>query len=291
MTSILPAAADRDDSWPAPLPRVLSPTSITTFLACGEQFRRTYLLGEYSRASGALIIGGAESAAAEANFTYKRDQGDDMALADVEFRAAEAFDADVEQREIDWEPKDGEGSPGDALDTTIKLVRAGHQHEYPLVREPVIVEGEANFQLDGGPLVRAYVDVTEPGRIVSRKTASKKSMAGTKAAPSRSWFLQSAIESAALQLPSVWHVMVKGDLRLIAGDTDPAFAAPDVERATTLATRMVDTATRGMRAMLNEFGVEDHWPTPAAMHFAAKGEGGMTLCGYCQFRPTCPAWQ
>lgn len=289
--SILPAAAERDPDWPEPLPRVLSPSSVSTFLTCPEQWRRVYCLGEYSRVSGALVIGGAESAAAEANFLHKRAEGADMALADVEYRAAEAFETDLGQREVDWEPKDGEGSPGEALDTTIRLVRVGHSDEYPLVRQPVIVEGEANFQVDGSPLVRAYVDVTEPGRIVSRKTSSKKSMAGSKAAPSRSWFLQSAIESAALGLPSVWHVLVKGDLRLVAGDTDPAFCAPDVGRATELATRLVSTATRSMRALLAELGPYETWPTTAAMHFAAKGAGGMTSCGFCAFRETCPAWQ
>lgn len=294
MSSFLPDAPARAPGWPEPLPEPLSPSSITTFLVCPEQWRRAYLQGEFSRTSGALVIGGAESTAAEHNFLQKRETYEDMALADVEYRAAEAFDHTVSNDDVQWEDKPGEKNPGEAKDMLIEVVRAAHADEYPLVLEPTLVEAEAVLRIEGLPVVRAYVDVAEPGRVISRKTASAKSMAGTKAAPSRSWLLQSAIESAALEIPTTWHVVTKDPKgpRLLAGDSNPVFTAfDDPAEATDLAVTMVSIAARGMRAMLNEFGPDSYWPTTAAAHFAAKGEGGMTACGFCNFRSSCPAWR
>lgn len=277
--SILPAADEREDSWPQPLPRVLSPTSITT-AQCFEQWRRVYVCGETSRVSGALVIGSADSDAAAHNYEQKIASHEDLPVADVEYVAADSFEKRCAETEVAWEDKAGERDPGEALDTTIRVVRAYHAQVAPST-QPTMVEAAVEFQVEGAPLVRAYVDLTTEGRIVSRKTSARAA-----STPKAAWRLQSAIEGAALGgMATDYHIAVKGQVpKMLTPVNTPGLVSNEDGRAAERAAQAISTTTRAIRALYEEFGPDEHWPTPAALHF------GASICMFCAFKPTCPAW-
>lgn len=266
---VLPDAPARDDAWPAPLPPVLSPTQINTILTCPEQYRRVYLKGEYSRPSGALIIGSADSDAAEHNYRQKITTHRDLPVADVEFVAAHSFEKRVADEDPTWEDKPGESNPGEALDTTIRVVRAYHGTLAPKI-QPATVEETVELAVEGVvPLVRARVDLTTDGQVISRKTSARRVNS-----PKPGWLNQSAIESAATGLPSIWHVSTK------AKTPDVSIVRPDGEQPSAVrAARVVQAAVDQAVAMLERYGPDEPWPGNFAT-FAPP-------CSFCAFRPTC----
>ncbi len=284
-----PPATVRDPSWAAPLPERLSPSSITRFLACPEQWRRSYLAGEPFKASGAMLIGSADSEAAAYNFRLKAVTHEDAPLDEVQDAARDEFKTRLDQDDVEWSDKEGEKNPSTALDTAIRVVTFNHAAEYPLVVAPTRVEEPVEFQVAGAPLVRAYVDVATPGVVVSRKTAGR-----APSGPTRPWMVQSAIESAALGVPTVFHVTTKAAKpRLICPENDgPLYTAfADVEATQRFAANVISTTARSIRALYAEFGSDETWPTTGAGHWGSNPTGGMSVCGTCAFRLSgCPVW-
>ncbi len=158
---ILPPAVERDPSWPAELPLVLSPSSLTKFLSCPEAFRRKYIKGERERPSHFLIIGRADSKARELDLGQKITSFVNLPVNEVKEIAAVSFDEAVEEdggtSEIEWE----DSSPGKAKDMTVSVAGAyAEQVSHSIT--PIRVEGECEVTVPGVvPVVRGYLDVEE----------------------------------------------------------------------------------------------------------------------------------
>lgn len=271
----LPAAPPRDAAWPEPLPPVLSPTSITTFLTCPEQWRRVYLVGETSRCSSALLVGRVDSKAREVDLGQKIESGVNLPLEAVQDAAASAWDAELEkeggEREILWDQKDGP-SVGAVKDLSIAVASAYRRQRAEWVA-PIAVEERVEWTSDGVPfMIAGYVDVEEQERIREAKTSRK-----AQSKPSSGWLAQQAIYTAAKQLPVVFDVTVKKK----APEVLPEMHGYSVREANLKVEALAVSVADGILALLENVGPYRMWPGTAAVQMVSP-------CGWCDLRASCP---
>lgn len=269
----LPAAPPRDAAWPEPLPPVLSPTSITTFLTCPEQWRRVYLVGETSRCSSALLIGRVDSKAREVDLGQKIHTGINMPLEAVKDAAASAWDAEVEKEAenggIEWDP--GE-VPGKVKDYSIAVASAYRLQRAEQVL-PIAVEERAEWTRPTVPFtIAGYIDVTEQPRIREAKTSNKRV-----SKPSAGWLAQAAIYSAASKKPAVFDVTAKKDRPEVVPEMD----GYDVAKAELKTEAFGVSVAEGILALLEKIGPDRHWPGTASTQL-------LSACGWCDLRASCP---
>ncbi|MEN6301731.1 MAG: PD-(D/E)XK nuclease family protein, partial [Armatimonadia bacterium] len=124
-------------------PEHLSYSAISSYLLCGESWRRRYVLNEKAPTSDALVLGSAFHGAVEA---YMRG-ADDLQMA---YERAWSQELEGEQ-EITWE----DGAPGPTHDAGLRMVMA----------KPVrmlLDEVRANFDPEHGQIERR-VELHVPG--------------------------------------------------------------------------------------------------------------------------------
>jgi hypothetical protein len=286
VSSILPPAPARSVDWPDPLPPQLSPSSITTFLTCPEQWRRRYVLGQRERSNASLLIGRADSKARELNLGQKIVTGLDMGLGLVQEIAADAFTQGLEEEggagEVDWKGKKDEEpmTPGSAKDMSVKVATAYRQTVSELVR-PVAVEQEVTVEVPGiVPVVHGYIDVTEAGSIRECKTSNK---AVNK--PKGNWLAQTLLYSAAHgNVPVTFDVSVKrlkGPAEVLSGSFKPELVAHQDGRAGERLALMTATVVESIVALLEKRGPDNVWPGVGAIQLVSP-------CGWCDFAINCP---
>jgi hypothetical protein len=263
--------------WPSALPALLSPTQITTFLACPEQYRRRYLLRERVRPSVALIIGRADSKAREADLGHKIVTGLNLSDSDVKVAAAESFDQAVEADggvgEVDWEAS----KPGTAKDLSVLLASAYHT-QISLALLPIAVEERLELTIPGVvPLIHGFLDVRLERRVKEVKTSAKRRLK-----PLPDWLIQSELYSAATGLPVEFDVSVKSARpEVLTAARDPGLQGHADGLALARLERRVQSVAGGILALYRQFGADEAWP--------ATGAGGLLPhCGICDWRPDCP---
>ena len=269
----LPAAPPRDAAWPEPLPPVLSPTSITTFLTCPEQWRRVYLVGERSRCSSALLIGRVDSKAREIDLGQKIHTGINMPLEAVKDAAATAWDEELEKEggvgEIEW---DAGEKPGGVKDLSIAVASAYRTQRAEQVF-PVGVEERVEWARPTVPFtIAGYVDVRESPRIREAKTSKKR-----QSKPSNGWLAQAAIYTAASKLPAVFDVTVKN----ARPEVLPELEGYGVAAAQRKTEAFGVSVAEGILALLEKIGPDRHWPGTASTQL-------LSACGWCDLRASCP---
>lgn len=147
----------------------LSASSLTTFLRCGEQWYRAYVLGDRSRPTVKQARGIAVHKAVEVNMEQKVESREDLPVQAM----FDAFsDSWEEVGEEGFEPDEKE-TPGQAKDAGIRLTDLHHKDVSPLI-QPVWVEKAVQFEINGVTWTGQIDLADEMGRIRDTKTTSRK---------------------------------------------------------------------------------------------------------------------
>jgi hypothetical protein len=295
--------------WPENVEHV-SASSLKTFAACPEQFRRRYLLGEKQPPGAASLWGRADHAASELNYRQKVETGEDLPVAEVrEFFQAQ-IDVEVEEagglNEMEWKADQRSQKRKVIDDVKVRgamLTEAYHLEVAPSV-QPITVEEKFEVMVDGVPVpIIGYLDLEakpserhlaakgegEPAttydlhRIIDRKTSGKKV-----SKPAADWSVQAGIYQLARWLPHEWQISVKTkNPYVIAGG--PLEPGPDDPRllvkASTARRRWVLNTLRQLMLELGwcylTFGADEPWPATRALFHDWR-------CGYCGYAADCP---
>ena len=155
----------------------LSPSSIDTYLKCGEQFRRRYILGERIPPGIAILKGKSVHGAAEVNFKQKIASRKDLKVSDMVQAAAASFEKSVSDGLQFTPEEESEGKAnvlGKVKDRSIVLTQlfaasVAPQYQPALVEEKVVIEmPHSPFDLLG------YIDMADDkDRIMDLKTTGK----------------------------------------------------------------------------------------------------------------------
>lgn len=253
----------------------LSVSSVRTFIACPERWRRLYIEGEWEPASGPMIIGKAVGAAEATNYQDKIVSGEDLATDVVLDAYSDEWDHAVEREEIDW----GEAKPATLKDEGARVLTVYHNTVAPQVA-PTSVEREFQLRLPGADWTfRGFIDVETADRaVVDLKVKAKAlSMAEAAADMQATAYLLARRQEAAAGFGEPadrfdFHVLKK--LKTPAVDTVP--------------TTRTDTQLDAFLNRLSNVAAEIQWRTETDnWGYAAPGHWA---CGekWCGFWSSCP---
>jgi len=151
----------------------LSPSQISMFSRCGEQYRRRYIEREIIPPGIALIVGGSVHKAAEHNNRQKVESKVDLRVDELRDVAATEFSTRLQ---IDgWRKESDDDDIGKGKDRAILLTDIYAERIAPTI-QPVLVEQAADIPLPDSPVVvKTILDVADANGIVrDLKTASRK---------------------------------------------------------------------------------------------------------------------
>jgi PD-(D/E)XK nuclease superfamily len=262
----------------------LSPSSLGMLHRCPYQYQRRYVFGEKERPGQALVIGSAVHLGLEHNYRQKITSGEDLDMVDLIdwFYSVGWPNTLSEQQEragmdIVWDEDTGE-------EGAYKIAQAcavGHITVAGPAIQPLEVEGavEADF---GIPVkVIGRYDIRTERRLIDMKTGKV-----TTTKPKPEWRLQAGTYQNMTDLPVEFHSVAAsrktGNVSVATPKTHP-----ELELLLSRSQREnVITMIKGLAALaqhyMDAYGVEQPWPTTGWMHPWA--------CGYCGWRPICPAW-
>jgi len=271
------------------LPAHWSPSQVKLFRKCPEQYRQSYVLGIKTPPGKALLWGRADHTAQETNYVQKIESHKDLTDDEVcdAFRDAVSSHVDEEggMEEIDWGGQDAVKGFTEIVDDGTRLVSLYHKMIAPAI-QPVAVEEGIETKLQGIPVpVSMRLDVRIEEAIIDAKTTSS-----SKQKVSMENLLQGRIYSAALDLPTFFHLKVKpsqpgGQINVLHSDkkTGKPFmvsANPKVMASTLTAVRRT---LAEIAWCFKTYGPDNPWPDGLAHEWA---------CGYCGYRDAgrCSYW-
>ena len=245
---------------------ILSPSSISTFMRCQEQFRREYLLRE-KRAPGAWGISGtafhaARHAILELQATLRR------AIPDEEVEAVykTAWDKTLaKEGEIEWRGATAEGQYALGLGMLAEYHRTLGAEVIP-----IRMEYGAKGYVDGVPLpIYGRIDVETSEEVIDTKTG--KNLVH-KLKPE--WYVQGCIYVLLTGKPIRWHSVSQKP----AAATNDMLRLDPRPKVLEAGRRFARDSYEGIRDLLRTRGREVEWP----------GTGPATgTCNYCSFRSRC----
>lgn len=155
----------------------LSASQLGMFQRCGEQWRRRYLEGEVIPPGIAARIGTGVHKAAEKNFRYKMESGEDMRLDEVQDAAATAYDKALAQG-VFISPDEAPGAKlamAEGKDTAVSLATLFRRELAPAI-QPRLVEHKVTLDLPGLelPVVTVLDCYTADRALRDMKTSGKK---------------------------------------------------------------------------------------------------------------------
>jgi hypothetical protein len=288
-----------DLAWPLPMD-TLSPSALSKFQRCAEQFRRQYIHGEWDRASVSAIVGNAVHESAERNFRQKTTSWVDLSESDTLEAYAEAFDNEVEEKggesEIDWSMKVGQSKrvirPGEAKDRGVPLATK-FRNDVGRKVQPYGAEEWFRIRVEGVPVpIRGKIDL-----ITQSAKRDMKFGAYAKQKPDSSWMLQAYIYSLVEETTNYdgspritglgehrfeWYTGSWGGVR-----SEPTINTPTSHPELGIAhsadlvrvakANLVGTVDH-LLMMYRQYGPDEPWPTTALQHGWA--------CSYCPLHPT-----
>ncbi len=152
----------------------LSPSSLSTFRKCPEQWRRRYVNGEKIAPGIAMHRGKGTHGAAEVNHLQKRDSWVDLPLDVLQDAAADAYDASIEKYGVILGADQSPADVGAGKDAAVALTKVYLEKIAPTI-QPVLVEEPITIDMGLDLPLLMYLDVyTIDNRIPDLKTASKK---------------------------------------------------------------------------------------------------------------------
>lgn len=262
------------EGWPAIRGR-LSPSEISTYLACPEQWRRKRILGERTAPNGSMIAGTAAHHVSEAFWLHKLASDGEL-LDDLTIRVTTqaAFDQACDEETdrgvtIDWK---GEMTYQMAKDAA-EWMALSYLREVGPWFEPVATEHVTSVRIPGVPVpVVSIADVLTEGAIVDTKFGKN---CDTK--PSSFWAVQGLVQQIGQRRAAEWHSVSHAG-KVATPDTSPDLRIERTIERFVIATRLVETMYRSMMSNVVEFGLRRPWPGALSHPFA---------CGMCDFRADC----
>jgi hypothetical protein len=255
--------------------RSLSPSAISKLLLCPEQFRRSYMLGDWGVTNAAAVLGDAYHFARRANYEQKVWSGHDLSLSDLLDAYARGWQRAVD-RDVTWRNDDPEAT----YTLGREMAETYHVKVSPHV-QPVAVEEKFRLEVRGAPIkVIGVVDVRDDdGDIIDTKTANK----GAKS-PMPHWRVQALIYMAAYETYDfTWHVHSKTGKQLIWTPAQSSSLrlgnTPGRRRA---AVHLIEQAWHTLVHLYRTYGIGQTWP--------GTGLVSMYACKSCSYRGRCE-WQ
>lgn len=126
---------------------ILSASSVTTFLRCGQQWYFAYVAGVKSPPSLRAIRGIAAHAAVEVDMRQKMVTGVDLPVEDM----VDAYDTSWNEETVDGYAVTEDENPGIVKDKGVELVRLYHKEVAPKIQFPTLVEEPVQFSINGQP--------------------------------------------------------------------------------------------------------------------------------------------
>jgi len=270
-------------AWPSGLPDHLSPSQLSMARRCPHQYKRRYLDGVKERPAEAPVIGSAVHAGVERNFRQKIESHEDLPTAALlDWYSDEGFAetlADQQERsgyEVYWDT-DVERAK------TRGRVMLGEYHNLVSPRiQPSGVEG--SFSIDLGapvPIVGRY-DVLRDGAptidIKTGKRANRK--------PKESWRIQGVVYREATGQGVEFHSLTATDnntVTIVTPLESEELLVNPTEAERVVLRQNVRTIAAEILLYWELLGPDQPWPTYGRFHDWA--------CGYCGYRPNCPAWE
>lgn len=275
----------------------VSASALGTFVRCPEQYRRTYLLGEWGPSNPSLLVGNTVHAALERYWRWQMQTGQppDVDLAD-EICDAE-YHVQEERDEIDWE----DSTPGKTHENALSVFRAYVDRVAPLV-VPRLVEQWFQFRVPGvEPDLVGKVDLVgdvvapgsqisdaqelasawdvapgEPEPTLTRMLAKTDVKTSGKAAAKRvtpDWWIQGLVYLLVDDLPMTWHTATW------RGKNGPVVRTPasrDVDPDALVLTRTPETYASALEVVRQlvraielyhaTYGPDEPWPSGAVAH-------------------------
>lgn len=149
---------------------------MATFLRCAKQWEYAYIYRIKSPPTLKQIIGIAAHEAVELNFTQKVQTYVDLPIRDVTDAFSDSYDRmlpEVEDIEIDEKAE----TPAEGKDSGVKLLKA-YQERVAVDIQPVLVEQDVQFKVNGTPYSGTIDLVDDARRIRDLKTTKRKPSGG-----------------------------------------------------------------------------------------------------------------
>ncbi len=156
-------------------PLVLSSSSISTFLRCGQQWEFAYVYGYKSPPSIRQVIGIATHQAIETNMLHKMDTAEDLPVDEVLDAFSDSYDVEM----TEWEPSDDPETPDAGKDSGVKLVTMAREDVLPPI-QPVAVELPVQMTIQASedspeiPFSGVIDLIDSKGRVRDWKTSKRK---------------------------------------------------------------------------------------------------------------------
>ena len=156
----------------------ISPSQLSTYTRCGEQYRRRYVEKEIIPPGIALMKGSSVHKGAEENFKHKMEKGEDMNKDDVAMICVETFDNIQKNEGIllnDDELAIGKKKVvGEAKDVIVDMANLFSERVAPRYI-PKSVEKEYNIELPNSTHnIKAITDLETEFFLVDLKTSGKQ---------------------------------------------------------------------------------------------------------------------
>ena len=264
----------------------LSASSIGMLMRCPRQFQHRYLRGEKERPGGNLMIGSFFHETMNWNYKQKVTSHRDNPVADaIQYLHDEAIpkvlqeDAGGDPEEVVWDT-----TFDDARSDAERITGAYYRNVVPRI-QPFATEQKFEVEIPGVevPLI-GYIDVQETNRVIDTKTGKAVTR---KVKPS--WQLQGRLYSFATGKPTEYHSISRAKTPNIVTGLESEEMVVPVPTQTQMdnLSRTVQTAAALIRIFLEQFGLEEEWPTWGAIPDFSRN---ILPCDFCGWRQGCPAW-
>ena len=262
----------------------LSASSIGMLYRCPRQFQHRYLRGEKERPGGNLVIGSIFHSTLEWNYRQKIDSHRDEPIGDaVQYLNDVAVPTVLEESggvdEVKWDT-----NFEDARSDSERITSAYYRTVVPRI-QPIETEARFSIEIPGVAVpVIGYLDTVEAERVVDTKTGKQ---ASRKVKPS--WQLQGRLYSFATQKPTEYHSISRAKTPTIVTGLESAdmiVPVPTEGQMGNLA-HLVRTAAALIETFLEQFGVDEEWPTWGAIPDWSRN---ILPCDMCGWKTGCPAW-
>jgi len=156
----------------------LSPTQVSMYTKCGEQYRRRYIEKDVIPPGISLLKGSAVHKGAELNFTQKIESKKDLNKKDVIDYSVSVFESTMKHEGLslnsEEESRGKDVVVGEAKDTTVQLTDLLMETVTPKY-QPIEVEQEQTIELKTSTHdLKGIIDLKiEDGRILDLKTSAK----------------------------------------------------------------------------------------------------------------------
>lgn len=253
---------------------ILSASSLTTYLRCGQQWYFAYVAGMKAPPSLRAIRGIAAHAAVEVDMRQKIDTYEDLPVQDM----LDAFDTSWSAEAVGAPDKDDNETAGQIKDKGYDLIRLYREKVAPKI-QPILVEEPIQFQING-QVWSGQIDVAERA-ILGKEPRTKlvvRDTKTTKRSPMKDAYMLAMTGYALSQRQKTGEV--EGDIVLdyLVATKEPQY------KEIRYGGPVSDDQIRKFANIVGNVG-----ESIKAGRFAPNGLVS-GACSWCGFKPVCPAY-